>query len=93
MDLIDRIVTINHKTIQLPECAFESLVLLVKNSPKPVSFQDLAQASPSLALSQVDMQDKARMHIYLLKKAFEYNQESSGRVKGVPGYGYWLKTY
>jgi DNA-binding winged helix-turn-helix (wHTH) protein len=93
LDLVNRWALVNNKTIQLPRCAFECLVLLVRNSPKPVSFQDLAQASPGLPLSQVDIQDKARLHIYILKRAFERNQESSCRIKAVPGYGYWLKTY
>jgi DNA-binding response OmpR family regulator len=93
LDLVDHCVTINHKTIQLPICAFESLVLLVQSSPKPVSFQDLAQTSPGNNLSKVDIQDKARLHIYILKKAFEQNLESRYRIKAVPGYGYWIRTF
>jgi DNA-binding response OmpR family regulator len=93
LDLVDHWVAINKKTIELPACAFECLAMLVRNSPKPVSFQDLAQSSPGFRLSKVDIQDRARMHIYILKKALEHNQESSCRIKAVPGYGYWLKTY
>lgn len=93
IDLVNQQVTINNKQIQLPGCAFECLVLLVRNSPKPVSFVDLAQATPGPLLSQVDIQDKARLHIYILKTVFEHNQESSSRIRAVPGYGYWLKTY
>lgn len=92
LDLVDQCAIVNKKPIQIPRCVFECLVLLVQNSPKPVSFQDLAQASSGLALSQVDMQDHARMHIYILKKAFELNQESSRRIQAVPGVGYKLKT-
>jgi DNA-binding winged helix-turn-helix (wHTH) protein len=92
VDLVNRQVTVDHKPIELPSCAFECLVLLVQKAPEPVSFQDLAQASPGLHLSKIDVQDKARLHIYILKKAFEQNQASSCRIKAVPGYGYWLNT-
>jgi DNA-binding response OmpR family regulator len=90
LDLLERLVIYNQKPIRLPQCAFECLVLLVRNSPKPVSFLDLAQASPGLQLSQLDIQDRARMHIYILKKSLENNQESSRRIKAIPGFGYWL---
>jgi DNA-binding winged helix-turn-helix (wHTH) protein len=92
LDLVEQCAIVNQKSIQIPRCVFECLVMLVRNSPNPVSFQDLAQASPGLALSQVDLQDHARMHIYILKKAFELNQENSRRIQAVPGVGYKLKT-
>jgi DNA-binding winged helix-turn-helix (wHTH) protein len=92
LDLVDHCAIVNQKAIQIPRCVFECLVMLVRNSPNPVSFQDLAQASSGLTLSQVDLQDHARMHIYILKKAFEQNQESSRRIQAVPGVGYKLKT-
>jgi DNA-binding winged helix-turn-helix (wHTH) protein len=92
LDLVDQCAIVNQKAIQIPRCVFECLVMLVRNSPNPVSFQDLAQASSGLALSQVDVQDHARMHIYILKKAFELNQESSRRIQAVPGVGYKIKT-
>ncbi|RPI34475.1 MAG: DNA-binding response regulator [Chloroflexota bacterium] len=92
IDLYKRDTLFNKKEIQLPMCAFDYLVTLLRHSPEPVSYKTLVADSQGFQLSRLEAQDLARVRIYMLRKVIEENAQDPCYILAVPGYGYRLVT-
>jgi DNA-binding response OmpR family regulator len=90
IDLQEHRANLNGKTLLLPPCTYEYLVTLVRNSPHPVSYQDLVLESQGYHLGKLEAQDLARCRIHLLRKAVESKPDTPQYILAVAGYGYRL---
>ncbi len=90
LDLSEHQAELDGKKMMLPPCAYEYLVTLIRNSPHPVSYQNLVLDSQGYQLGRLEAQDLARCHIYLLRKVVEPNPQSPKYILAVAGYGYRL---
>ncbi len=83
---------LNGFQIDLPPCTFDYLATLMRNSPHPVSYQDLVRESQGADLGRLDAQDLARSKIFLLRQFIERDPQSPQYILAVAGYGYRLCT-
>lgn len=90
LDLHDRHAMVNGNSIELPACAFEYLVTLLRHSPHAISYQDLVYESQGYRLNQAEAQDLARWRIHGLRKALKSSQFNEEYILSVPGTGYRL---
>lgn len=81
---------LNGETISLPPCTYEYLATLIRNSPHPVSYQDLVLESQGYHLGRLEAQDLARCLIHTLRKVVEPDPQSPKYILAVAGYGYRL---
>ncbi len=90
LDLEQHQAELDGQMISLPACTYEYLVTLLRNSPHPVSYQDLVLESQGNHLGRLEAQDLARCRIYILRKAVEPDPQFPHYILAVAGYGYRL---
>ncbi|MGE5223203.1 MAG: response regulator [Omnitrophica WOR_2 bacterium] len=93
LDMYNRHAMFRGVSVELPSCAFEYLLTLLKHSPHPVSYQDLVYESQGYRLNMSEAQDLARWRIHGLRKAFKSSQFDGEYILSVPGTGYRLVIF
>lgn len=92
LDLQSHEVSLEGKTIHLPTCTFEYLVILLRHSPNVVPFEALVYEAQGYQLTKTEAQDLARWRIHRLRKALELDPQEPRYLLSVPGVGYRLVT-
>jgi two-component system, OmpR family, phosphate regulon response regulator OmpR len=90
LDLKQRKIRLDDKTVPLPTCTFEYLAVLAHHAPEPVSYQDLVAEAQGYKLTKVEAQDLARWRIYRLRKILEADPREPVYILSIPGFGYRL---
>lgn len=88
LDLHARHVSLNAKYIPISASNFDYLLILIRHSPHPVSYEALSKEAQGYDLMRVEAQEMARWRIYELRKAIEKNPKKPQHIITARGFGY-----
>lgn len=88
VDLQTRHIHIENKTIALPPTSFDYLVILMRHSPRAVSFENLVKEAQGYELTRLEARDMSRWHIHKIRKAMEQNPSDPQYIITERDFGY-----
>jgi len=92
VDLHTRHVSIDNHYVSLPPSTFDYLVVLMRHSPRAVSYEVLVKEAQAYDLSRAEARDMARWHIHEMRKVLEADPRHPSYIITVRDIGYCLVT-